>query len=245
MEALRRWSRAGFLVAGIAAIAALVSSLVSSSPYGTFSLPWLAYWLAGIVCGIAMLSMGVSSQFWSSRALLLIACVAAIVFFTLVVFLVVYLFDAYQIELDYHRSPEVWGGFAVLLSAPIALVAYLIGIGWRTYRTSFFLLAGVAAITFCVSFGLLTVFWYVVGFGHRRSHFAVPPDVPGSVLSQLISTATLGVSTVTAFSTMWLAWRLDRRQAREAELRARESELRVAQLQIEVNKSRQPRTEDG
>jgi uncharacterized membrane protein len=171
-------------------------------------------------------------------------CVAAIVFFTLVGFLVVYLFDRYEIELDYHRSPEIWGRFAVLLSAPIALVAYLIGISWRTYRTSFFLLAGVAAITFCVSFGLLTVFWYVVGFGHRWRHFTPPPDVPGSVLSQLISTATLGVSTVTAFSTMWLAWRLDRRQGREAELRARESELRVAQLQIEVNKSRQPRTED-
>jgi hypothetical protein len=48
----------------------------------------------------------------------------------------------------------------------------------------------------------------------------------------LIATVTCIVSTVSAFSSLWLNWRADRRQSREME-------LKFAQLQIELERERQ------
>jgi hypothetical protein len=59
-----------------------------------------------------------------------------------------------------------------------------------------------------------------------------PAPPPDASLTLIISGVTCLVSTVGAFSTMLLAWRLDRRQSRE-------TELRIAQLQIEIERSRQ------
>ena len=57
-------------------------------------------------------------------------------------------------------------------------------------------------------------------------------------LTVIISGVTCFVSTVGAFSTMLLAWRLDRRQSQE-------TALRIAQLQIEVERSRQVKVEQS
>jgi hypothetical protein len=54
----------------------------------------------------------------------------------------------------------------------------------------------------------------------------------------VISGLTLLGSTITGFSTMWLAWRLDRRQSQE-------TAVRTAQLQIEVERSRQVKVEQS
>jgi hypothetical protein len=50
-------------------------------------------------------------------------------------------------------------------------------------------------------------------------------------LTVLISCVTCFVTALGSFSAMFLAWRLDRRQSREAE-------LRLAQMQIELDKAR-------
>lgn len=64
----------------------------------------------------------------------------------------------------------------------------------------------------------------------RRSH--VTSQVQELSLTVLISGVTCLVSTVGAFSTMLLAWRLDRRQTKEAE-------LRFSLMQIDMERSRQ------
>jgi hypothetical protein len=47
----------------------------------------------------------------------------------------------------------------------------------------------------------------------------------------LISVVTCFVSTVSTFSSLWLSWRADRRQAREAD-------LKIAQLEIQLKEAR-------
>jgi hypothetical protein len=59
-----------------------------------------------------------------------------------------------------------------------------------------------------------------------------PPPVQDASLAMLISGVTCLVTTIGSFSTMILAWRLDRRQSREAA-------FRIAQLQVDLERSRQ------
>jgi hypothetical protein len=67
---------------------------------------------------------------------------------------------------------------------------------------------------------------------------AQPAPITEASLTVIISGVTCLVSTLGAFSTMFLAWRLDRRQSRE-------TELRIAQLQIEVERARQAKAEQS
>jgi hypothetical protein len=69
--------------------------------------------------------------------------------------------------------------------------------------------------------------------------FAVVPAAPllDATLTVLISGFTCLVSSVGAFSSMLLSWRLDRRQSRE-------TALRLAQMQIELDKVRSHKTVD-
>jgi hypothetical protein len=47
----------------------------------------------------------------------------------------------------------------------------------------------------------------------------------------IISGVTCAVSTISTFSSLWLSWRADRRQAREMK-------LKIAQLEIQINEAR-------
>jgi hypothetical protein len=80
----------------------------------------------------------------------------------------------------------------------------------------------------------------VVILANRKEilYHSAPPPVLDASLAVIISGVTCLVSTVGAFSTMFLAWRLDRRQSRE-------TELRIAQLQIEVERSRQVKVDQS
>jgi len=117
----------------------------------------------------------------------------------------------------------------------------------RSYQIGF-LIAGIAAIIFVVALRLhlLTVADTSVETNlpvpeeTRRPQVQMPPaavllDAP---LTVLISGVTCLISTVGAFSAMLLAWRLDRRQSRE-------SELRITQLQIELERSRQVKVDQS
>ena len=112
--------------------------------------------------------------------------------------------------------------------------------GWlrRSYRIGF-VVAGVAAAIFVAAVALDDTRFepYPTVAANQAQPLphveeAQPPLLNASLLTIMISGVTCLVSTVGAFSTMLLAWRLDRRQSQE-------TALRIAQLQIEVERSRQ------
>jgi hypothetical protein len=65
-----------------------------------------------------------------------------------------------------------------------------------------------------------------------------PATVLDASLTVLISGVTCLVTTIGSFSAMLLAWRLDRRQSRE-------TALRIAQLQVDLERSRQVKAEQS
>jgi hypothetical protein len=100
------------------------------------------------------------------------------------------------------------------------------GVLRRTYQIGFWV-AGIAAVIYVVA-GL-------VSFTTEMMNGGIEVADRGASLTVLISGVTCVVSTLTAFSTLLLSWRLDRRQSREAE-------LRFAQMQIELDKARTSQT---
>src|SRR5262249_41990050 len=113
----------------------------------------------------------------------------------------------------------------------------------RSYRIGF-VSAGIAAVIFVAAVALdVTQFEpypTVANQAQSLPHVeeAQPPLLNASLLTIMISRVTCLVSTVGAFSTMLLAWRLDRRQSQE-------TALRIAQLQTELERSRQLRVEQS
>ena len=76
---------------------------------------------------------------------------------------------------------------------------------------------------------LFLVLWAIFkGQTHFFHDFAVPIADPVAVY---VAISTLVVTTASAISTIWLAWRGDRRQSREFE-------LKIQQLQLQLNEAR-------
>ena len=115
-----------------------------------------------------------------------------------------------------------------LLQACEALLA--MGLLRRSSQIGFFI-AGIAAIVFVDAAGIVPAPFLHSGTARGPASAATPAPILDASLTVIISGVTCLVSTLGAFSTMFLAWRLDRRQSRE-------TELRIAQLQIEVERSR-------
>jgi hypothetical protein len=122
------------------------------------------------------------------------------------------------------------------------------GLLQRSYRIGFFI-AVIAATVFVVAGSVLFMQERTVGLAGDASPVddLSPPraetqtparPILDASLTVIISGVTCLVSTLGAFSTMLLSWRLDRRQSRE-------TELRIAQLQIEVERSRQVKVDQS
>jgi len=112
-----------------------------------------------------------------------------------------------------------------------------------SYRIGF-LIAGIAAVVFAVRVLTLPPPTVSVLAGERSPEEerleaeARRSEAQRQSLTILISGVTCLVSTMGAFSTMFLAWRLDRRQSRE-------TSLRIAQLQIDLERSRQVKVDQS
>jgi hypothetical protein len=109
-----------------------------------------------------------------------------------------------------------------------------------SYRIGF-VIALIAAIVWVVAAGMFSIHTR----GPGSSSAVAPRDWDASSLAVLISGVTCLVTTITSFSTMILAWRLDRRQSREDRRQSRETSLRIAQLQVDLERSRQVKVDQS
>jgi len=82
-----------------------------------------------------------------------------------------------------------------------------------------------------VLFVFVSVVDFVVTYIDIRLHLASARQVP---LKDLVPVGALVLTSISTFSAVFFAWRVDRRQARELELKTKDLEMKMKELELKL-----------